>query len=137
MNKIKVNTKYIASRTFTIIKYLHCIIHNLYKMANYNDNNDIHPDITDVILSKHDIKTCLNDLAQLLINDYNGKSLILICILKGAFVFVSDLMRRLQKIDIAIEFISVSSYGNEISSSVLLLTLKASNFAQHLYFLNI
>ena len=45
------------------------------------------------------------------------KNLLMICILKGAVIFMSDLMREI-KIPVAIDFMTVSSYKNSTSSSV-------------------
>jgi len=51
------------------------------------------------------------ELAAEISAEYEGRKVLLVCVLKGAVVFASDLMRRL-KIPVEIDFIAVSSYGS-------------------------
>ena len=58
----------------------------------------------------------VNEIAMKLNNDCLGKkNIVLICILKGSFIFTSDLIRKLN-FDFSIEFIEISSYGNSKKS---------------------
>ncbi|MCK4234518.1 hypoxanthine phosphoribosyltransferase [candidate division WOR-3 bacterium] len=68
------------------------------------------------LLGKAEIKKGIKKLAQKLNNDYRNKSPIIVCILKGAFMFLADLIREL-KIPVRIDFISVSSYGDSSRTS--------------------
>ncbi len=52
----------------------------------------------------------VKELADQISKDYAGKDLVLVCILKGAVVFMADLMRRLS-MPVAIDFIRAKSYG--------------------------
>jgi hypothetical protein len=52
------------------------------------------------------------NLANQISHDYTGKELILVCILKGAFMFLSDLVRHLE-IPVKIDFVRLASYGSE------------------------
>ena len=56
------------------------------------------------------------ELAQEISNDYRGKDITAICILKGSFVFFSDLIRKLD-LKLTCEFLGVSSYGNKMVPS--------------------
>ena len=56
------------------------------------------------------------ELAQEINHDFRGRELTAICILKGSFIFFSDLIRRLD-LPITCEFLGVSSYGNKMVSS--------------------
>ena len=56
------------------------------------------------------------ELAQEISNDYRGQEITAICILKGSFVFFSDLIRQLD-LPLSCEFLGVSSYGNKMVSS--------------------
>jgi hypoxanthine phosphoribosyltransferase len=58
----------------------------------------------------------VKELARRISRDYKGKKLVLIGILKGAFVFMSDLLREIN-IPVEIDFIQVSSYGASTASS--------------------
>jgi len=68
------------------------------------------------VLKKEKIGAIVADIARKISKDYQNRELILIAVLKGAFVFVSDLMRHLD-IQAKVDFIGVSSYGAGTSSS--------------------
>jgi hypoxanthine phosphoribosyltransferase len=68
------------------------------------------------VLSKNDVDKMVTRVAHKISSDYQDQELILIGILKGAFVFLSDLVRHLT-IPVKIDFIRVRSYGSSASSS--------------------
>jgi hypoxanthine phosphoribosyltransferase len=68
------------------------------------------------ILTQEEIHRKIIDVAGKISKDYMGKDLLLIGILKGAFIFLSDLVRHLS-IPAQIDFVRASSYGNTMSSS--------------------
>jgi hypoxanthine phosphoribosyltransferase len=68
------------------------------------------------LLPAHEIKKRVSELAQQIEKDYESKNPVLIGILKGAFVFLSDLVRELN-IPLEIDFMSVSSYGSSTRTS--------------------
>jgi hypoxanthine phosphoribosyltransferase len=68
------------------------------------------------ILTKEEIQQKIIDIAGTISSDYAGKELLLIGILKGAFIFLSDLVRYLS-IPVQIDFVRASSYENTMSSS--------------------
>ncbi len=68
------------------------------------------------LISREEIESMVKRLADQISKDYAGKELILICILKGAFMFLSDLIRHLQ-IPVKIDFVRLSSYGSKMRSS--------------------
>ncbi len=70
----------------------------------------------EVMLTAEQIRARVMEMADTISNDYRGERPLLICVLKGAVVFLSDLIRYL-KIAVEIDFIAVSSYGNETASS--------------------
>ena len=74
----------------------------------------IHPPI--VLISRHDIRKTVERLATEINIDYYGKNPLLIGALKGAFIFLADLVRFLD-ISVELEFIQVSSYGSNTESS--------------------
>ena len=67
-------------------------------------------------LTENEIQSLTKDLAAKINFDYEGKDLLLVCVLKGAVVFAADLMRRL-KGDVQIDFVRLSSYGRGLRSS--------------------
>ncbi|MDY2736289.1 hypoxanthine phosphoribosyltransferase [Intestinibacter sp.] len=72
--------------------------------------------ITGVMLSEEEIKAKVAELGKKIEKDFEGQDLLVVGILKGASVFVSDLIRSIN-LDVNIDFMSVSSYGNSTESS--------------------
>lgn len=68
------------------------------------------------VLSKEDIEKSIAGLAEIISADYRHRELILVGVLKGAFVFLADLIRQLT-IPVKIDFIRTASYGDQTSSS--------------------
>jgi hypoxanthine phosphoribosyltransferase len=68
------------------------------------------------LLAKNDLTQKISAIAQQISSDYENREIILIGILKGAFVFLADLIRKLS-IPVKIDFIGASSYGSETVSS--------------------
>ena len=70
-----------------------------------------------VLISEEEIQTRVSELAAQISSDYEGaEDLVLVGVLKGAFIFLADLSRQLT-IPRTIEFIAVSSYGNGSEST--------------------
>ncbi|NTV41959.1 MAG: hypoxanthine phosphoribosyltransferase [Syntrophobacteraceae bacterium] len=67
-------------------------------------------------ISSKDIETTVEELARRINSDYEGKSLILVGILKGAFIFLSDLARRLT-VPVRVDFVRLASYGLDTETS--------------------
>ncbi|MFO7952807.1 MAG: hypoxanthine phosphoribosyltransferase [Bacillota bacterium] len=76
-----------------------------------------------ILLSAEEINKRVKELAFQISKDYRGKRPLLIGILKGAVIFLSDLIRLLD-VPVEIDFIAVSSYGNSTSSSGVVRILK-------------
>jgi hypoxanthine phosphoribosyltransferase len=74
-------------------------------------------------LSAEEIQSTVEKLAVQIRNDYAGKTILLVGVLKGASVFMADLMRAL-KMDVEIDFVRLSSYGKEKTSSGTVTLLK-------------
>ncbi|MCB9229414.1 MAG: hypoxanthine phosphoribosyltransferase [Deltaproteobacteria bacterium] len=69
-------------------------------------------------ISQNKIKHRIKEISTQINQDFHGKELTIICVLKGAFIFTADLVRMI-KIPVKIEFISVSSYDGMISSGAI------------------
>lgn len=72
--------------------------------------------IGDPVVALDDLQARVKELGQEITKDYAGKSPVLICVLKGGFVFASDLMREID-LHAEIDFMAVSSYGAATKSS--------------------
>ncbi len=75
-------------------------------------------DTSRVLVTHEQIEEMLERLADQLNRDYAGKHLIVVGILTGAFIFTSDLIRRLT-MPVTVDFMQVSSYVGELSTGVL------------------
>lgn len=76
----------------------------------------MHDNIEKIIVSQDEIQEIVARLGQQLREDYQEKNPIFICILKGAVMFMTDLVRAYDDFS-EIEFMDVSSYGDELESS--------------------
>ena len=70
-----------------------------------------------MLISAEQIQSRVRELAEQIDADYPQGPLYLVSILKGAFIFVADLARALKKHSVRIEFMAISSYGNQKSTS--------------------
>ncbi|MBU3818991.1 MAG: hypoxanthine phosphoribosyltransferase [Candidatus Faecalibacterium intestinavium] len=70
----------------------------------------MHDDIKTVLVTEEQLKAKVAELGARISRDYEGKNLVLVSILKGAVVFMADLMRAVT-IPCSIDFMVVSSYG--------------------------
>ncbi|HIJ67922.1 MAG TPA: hypoxanthine phosphoribosyltransferase [Deltaproteobacteria bacterium] len=64
------------------------------------------------IISPDQLSRCVDHLAKRINLDYKGKNLVLIGILKGAFIFMADLARRLD-LPVKLDFVRLASYGDK------------------------
>lgn len=70
----------------------------------------------EVMLSAEKIEERIREMAETISKDYEGKRPLLIGVLKGAVIFLSDLIRHI-KVPVEIDFMAVSSYGADTTSS--------------------
>ncbi len=75
-------------------------------------------EIAKKLISEKEIQEKISHLADQINNDYQGKELIILGILKGAFIAISDLAKNLN-LDVSFEFMSISSYeGSESTGQI-------------------
>ena len=72
--------------------------------------------ITHILFDEHTLANTVERLGTQISRDYQGQELLVICILKGASVFMADLIRKID-LPIQIDFMAVSSYGHSTQSS--------------------
>ncbi len=73
-------------------------------------------DIEKILITESEIQEKIKQLGEQISRDYKGKNPVLICILKGGIVFLSDLMRNIST-PVELDFMSLSSYGDSTKSS--------------------
>lgn len=78
--------------------------------------SDMKDDIGEVLFSEEKIASIVRNMGRQISEDYVGKNLFMVSVLKGSLVFMADLMRAVT-IPCSIDFLSVSSYGNGTASS--------------------
>jgi hypoxanthine phosphoribosyltransferase len=81
------------------------------------------PALGDILVQRDELAHRIKELAEEVSRDYEGRSLLLIGVLKGAVFFLADLMRHLE-IDCELDFMAVSSYGASTDSSGVVRILK-------------
>jgi hypoxanthine phosphoribosyltransferase len=79
--------------------------------------HDLHDDIAYVLIDQAAINTRINELAQQIAADYaEHEDLLLVCVLKGGFMFLADLTRAMARPH-SLDFMGISSYGKGTTSS--------------------
>lgn len=84
--------------------------------------------IKEILVTEDQIKKRVKELGEQITKDYQGKEPVVVGILKGAVVFLSDLIREL-KIPIHIDFMAVSSYGKSSISTGEVRIIKDLDFS--------
>ena len=79
---------------------------------NFQMNNDIKA----VLYSKEQIDEVARNLGERITKDFEGKNPLVICVLKGAVLFMADIVRQIDTY-CELDFMDVSSYGNNTVSS--------------------
>jgi hypoxanthine phosphoribosyltransferase len=93
---------------------------------------DIHNDIAEILVSEEEIQAKVVELGRRISEDYEDKELLLIGLLRGAIVFLSDLMRAIT-IPVRLDFIGIQSYGVSTESGAvrLVMDLEADIAGRH------
>jgi hypoxanthine phosphoribosyltransferase len=78
--------------------------------------SDVPDDLAETLVTEEQIAAKITELAAAIDADYAGKDLLLVAVLKGAFVYMSDLIRALSS-QVTVDFMAVSSYGAGTRSS--------------------
>ena len=73
-------------------------------------------DLDKVLYTKEELAACVERLGKQISKDYAGKSVHLVCVLKGGSFFMCELAKRIT-VPVSLDFMSVSSYGSETKSS--------------------
>lgn len=80
-------------------------------------------DVKETLLTSEEIQNKIKELGRKITEDYRDKDLVLVGILKGAFMFMADLTKHIE-VPLTLDFISVSSYGNSTESSGVVKLIK-------------
>ncbi len=80
-------------------------------------------DVERILITSEEIGARVRELGQQITNDYAGKDILMIGVLRGAVIFMSDLARAIKR-PIDIDFMAISSYGLSTNSSGVVRILK-------------
>jgi hypoxanthine phosphoribosyltransferase len=83
-------------------------------------------DIEKILIEEKELQSKVAELGAKITADYKGKDLLIVCVLKGAVVFTSDLIREIN-LPLDIDFMAISSYGANTKSSGVVRILKDLN----------
>jgi hypoxanthine phosphoribosyltransferase len=81
------------------------------------------PAIGETLVAKEALRSRIAELGAQISRDYDGRELIMVGVLKGAVLFLADLMRHIE-VPCEIDFMAVSSYGSQTDSSGVVRILK-------------
>lgn len=77
----------------------------------------------DTLISEEQLQARIKELGAQISRDYEGKEIVVLCILKGGVMFMTDLVKYID-VPLKMEFMAVSSYGDEYKSSGIVKILK-------------
>lgn len=86
-------------------------------------NAIMYRDLTKILVSREEIAEAVKKLGKRITEDYAGTEPVMICILKGASVFFTDLIREID-LPVTTEFMAISSYGGSTKSSGIVKIIK-------------
>ena len=69
------------------------------------------------LINKKQIKKRIKTIAKEIDKDFKDEQIIIICVLKGSFYFVNDIIRKLKNKNILIDFVKIKSYNNTSSTN--------------------
>nr|WP_284703599.1 hypoxanthine phosphoribosyltransferase [Clostridium swellfunianum] len=87
----------------------------------------VREDIKEILLTEEQLAQKISELGNDISRDYAGRDLVLIGVLKGSVMFMSDLLKKIT-IPCSMDFMAVSSYGNSTTSSGIVRILKDLDF---------
>lgn len=80
------------------------------------DRQSLYSDLTRVLITRQELQAAVEKLGRTITEDYKGKELVCVCILKGAVMFFTDLLRQID-LPMTIDFMAISSYGSSTKTS--------------------
>ena len=93
------------------------------KEISMDQNANIYQDLEKILVTKEEIARKVAELGRRITEDYRGKEPVMVCILKGAALFFSDLIREID-LPLTTDFMAISSYGSATKTSGVVRLLK-------------
>lgn len=92
------------------------------------EEKKMHPDLESVLYTKEELAEAVKALGEKITKDYQGKELVMVCILKGAAPFFTDLIRNID-LPMNIDFMAVSSYGASTKTTGVVQLVKDMSYS--------
>ena len=86
-------------------------------------NSGLYNDLERILVTREEIERKVRELGQIITKDYAGRNPVFVCILKGACVFFTDLIRE-TPLPLTTDFMAISSYGSATKTSGVVRILK-------------
>jgi hypoxanthine phosphoribosyltransferase len=83
----------------------------------------VHEDIDRVLFTEEDLRARVAEMGRQITADHQGESLLVVSVLRGAAIFMADLVREID-LPLEMDYIAISSYGNGVKSSGIVRILK-------------
>lgn len=93
----------------------------VFKRIFYMNGNSMNKSKLKIFLTEKEIQNKVKDIALKINEDYKGKELVIVGVLKGSFIFLADLIRYLNVL-VKVEFIGISSYEGDKSTGRVRIT---------------
>ncbi len=90
---------------------------------NMNGESKMYQDLDRILVNRDEIREKVKELGKRITEDYKEKSPVMVCILKGACMFFTDLIREVD-LPLSIDFMAISSYGKATKTSGVVRVLK-------------
>ena len=87
------------------------------------NTSKLYQDLDRILVTKEEIATRVREMGEKITRDYAGKAPVIICILKGASIFFSDLIREID-LPLTTDFMAISSYGKATKTTGVVRVLK-------------
>jgi hypoxanthine phosphoribosyltransferase len=84
---------------------------------------ELNPDIAEIVLHEHEIQAKVHEMGKAISEDHRGGDLLLVGVLKGAFMLMADIARAIS-IPAEFDFMAVSSYGSSTRTSGIVRIVK-------------
>lgn len=111
-----------VSQEASVSESSHAVMEIIIKECRHTVHN-MQDDILEVLYSKEKLAEVVHNMGAQISKDYEGKNLLMVSILKGSVVFMTDLMRSIT-IPCSIDFMAVSSYGSGVKTSGVVKIIK-------------
>ncbi|WP_041225174.1 hypoxanthine phosphoribosyltransferase [Cryptobacterium curtum] len=83
----------------------------------------MHEDIDKILFTEDDLRARVSEMGHQITADHQGESLLVVSVLRGAAIFMADLVRNIT-LPLEMDYMAISSYGNGVKSSGIVRILK-------------